>query len=198
MGAPRPRQSRRIPDALRDRCLNCLSYTHRVATCRRPPRCLRCHEFWHLARDCKRPSSLVNDSYKHVGSRSSCAVGVEGRRQRPVRASNSDAQPAVGGVQRRRKPLTASGSGGRPRPLARDRTLATRPSSAAVASVGQGRWWRRSRRQRQPVLRSTDHPGDAAADRGEATGTSASPKTTAVADYAPREGHGEPPNRSDA
>jgi hypothetical protein len=30
---------RRIPDAMRDRCLNCLSFTHRLATCRLPLRC---------------------------------------------------------------------------------------------------------------------------------------------------------------
>lgn len=52
--APRPPRKRRIPDAMRDRCLNCLSYSHKIATCRLPLRCLRCHEFRHFARDCKR------------------------------------------------------------------------------------------------------------------------------------------------
>ena len=47
-------------DVLRDRCLNCLSYTHRLTTCRMPLWCLRCRAFWHLARDCKRPRSLEN------------------------------------------------------------------------------------------------------------------------------------------
>jgi hypothetical protein len=46
---------RKIPTELHDRCFNCLSYSHRVATCRLPRRCLRCHDFSHLARDYKRP-----------------------------------------------------------------------------------------------------------------------------------------------
>ncbi|CAN6221799.1 unnamed protein product [Urochloa humidicola] len=50
-----PPSSRRILPELRDRCLNCLSYSHRVATCRLPQRCLRCHKFRHLAKDCRRP-----------------------------------------------------------------------------------------------------------------------------------------------
>ncbi|CAN6330825.1 unnamed protein product [Urochloa humidicola] len=47
--------SRCIPQELAGRCLNCLSYSHRVATCRLPRRCLRCHGFRHLARECRRP-----------------------------------------------------------------------------------------------------------------------------------------------
>ncbi|CAN6214543.1 unnamed protein product [Urochloa humidicola] len=47
--------SRFIPSELFGRCLNCLSYSHRVATCKLPRRCLRCHGFRHLARDCDRP-----------------------------------------------------------------------------------------------------------------------------------------------
>ncbi|CAN6268671.1 unnamed protein product [Urochloa humidicola] len=47
--------SRRIPQELAGRCLNCLSYNHRVVTCRLPRRCLRCRGFRHLARDCRRP-----------------------------------------------------------------------------------------------------------------------------------------------
>ena len=50
-------------DVLRDRCLNCLSYTHRLTTCRMPLWCLRCRAFWHLARDCKRPRSPENSSF---------------------------------------------------------------------------------------------------------------------------------------
>ncbi|RLN07983.1 hypothetical protein C2845_PM11G04000 [Panicum miliaceum] len=46
-------QARRIIAKLRDRCFNCLSYSHHVATCRLPRRCLRCHGFRHLARECK-------------------------------------------------------------------------------------------------------------------------------------------------
>lgn len=52
--APKAPRQRCIPDALRDWCLNCLSYSHRIATCCLPLRCLRCHEFRRLARDCRR------------------------------------------------------------------------------------------------------------------------------------------------
>lgn len=45
---------RAIPEPMRDRCLNCLSSTHRIATCRRPLKCLNCHGLKHLARDCPR------------------------------------------------------------------------------------------------------------------------------------------------
>ncbi|CAN6341520.1 unnamed protein product [Urochloa humidicola] len=55
--APSSPPARRIPPELAGRCLNCLSYTHRVATCKLPQRCLRCHEFRHLARNCTRPRS---------------------------------------------------------------------------------------------------------------------------------------------
>ncbi|AQL04231.1 hypothetical protein ZEAMMB73_Zm00001d046411 [Zea mays] len=48
-------RSARPPACLEGKCLNCLSFSHRVATCRLPPRCLRCRGFCHLARDCKRP-----------------------------------------------------------------------------------------------------------------------------------------------
>jgi hypothetical protein len=45
----------RLPAELDGRCLNCLSYKHRVATCHLPRRCIRCHGLRHLAKDCKRP-----------------------------------------------------------------------------------------------------------------------------------------------
>ena len=64
-GAALPRRSpgqqrrrdggRVLPREVEDRCLNCLSTAHRVATCRRPPRCFSCHGVNHFARDCKRP-----------------------------------------------------------------------------------------------------------------------------------------------
>ncbi|CAL5067956.1 unnamed protein product [Urochloa decumbens] len=53
--APPAPERRRIPSELVDRCFKCLSFTHRVATCRLPRRCLRCHGFRHIARDCTRP-----------------------------------------------------------------------------------------------------------------------------------------------
>jgi hypothetical protein len=52
-------QARKIPVQLRDKCFNCLSYSHRVATCRLPRRCLRCHGFGHLARNYKQPKSTL-------------------------------------------------------------------------------------------------------------------------------------------
>jgi hypothetical protein len=52
-------QARRIPAELHDRCFNCLSYSHRVATCRLPWRCLRCHGLRHLARECTRPRAVA-------------------------------------------------------------------------------------------------------------------------------------------
>jgi hypothetical protein len=47
-------QAWKIPAVLRDKCFNCLSYLHRVTTCRLP---LRCHGYRHLARDRKWPRS---------------------------------------------------------------------------------------------------------------------------------------------
>ena len=42
---------------MRDRCLNCLSFSHRLANCQLPLRCWKCRGFRHLARECKRPRS---------------------------------------------------------------------------------------------------------------------------------------------
>ena len=44
-----------IPKFLLDKCLNCLSSAHRVATCKLPQRCLRCRGLRHIAHDCKQP-----------------------------------------------------------------------------------------------------------------------------------------------
>jgi hypothetical protein len=46
---------RQIPAELHGKCLNCLSFAHRVATCKLPQRCLRCKGLRHVARDCKQP-----------------------------------------------------------------------------------------------------------------------------------------------
>jgi len=51
--AKHPLQTQKVPAELHGKCFNCLSYSHRVATCRLPRRCLRCHGFAHLARDCR-------------------------------------------------------------------------------------------------------------------------------------------------
>ena len=59
--------------------MNCLSFNHRVATCRLPRRCLRCHGFRHLARDCRRPRAppLVCEA---AGSRTTTLPRRDGRR----------------------------------------------------------------------------------------------------------------------
>lgn len=82
---PRPPARRRIPDALRDKCLNCLSSRHKIATCRMPLRCLRCRGFRHLARDCTRPRSPEN-------ARNDGRVPIEQRFVRVWR-TNSPATP---------------------------------------------------------------------------------------------------------
>jgi hypothetical protein len=50
-----PPAQKKIPAELHGRCFNCLSYSHRVATCRLPRRCLRCRGFGHIARRCLWP-----------------------------------------------------------------------------------------------------------------------------------------------
>lgn len=74
-----------IPPELQDRCLNCLSSAHRIATCRLPVRCRRCMGLNHLARDCKRPRSPSSPSERQGG-----------RRVLPRRAASpSDATPSA-------------------------------------------------------------------------------------------------------
>jgi hypothetical protein len=55
---------RGIPEPLRGRCLNCLSFTHRIATCRLPRRCFCCRGFRHLGRDCKCSRSLADSAWR--------------------------------------------------------------------------------------------------------------------------------------
>ncbi|EEC81421.1 hypothetical protein OsI_24675 [Oryza sativa Indica Group] len=74
-----------IPPELQDRCLDCLSSAHRIATCRLPVRCRRCMGLNHLARDCKRPRSPSSPSERQGG-----------RRVLPRRAASpSDATPSA-------------------------------------------------------------------------------------------------------
>jgi len=73
LGVPPGVRPRIFPVDFRGRCFNCLSRTHRVATCRLPRHCLRCHGFGHIARDCKRPRSNV------VATASTChSLAVDG------------------------------------------------------------------------------------------------------------------------
>jgi hypothetical protein len=55
------RPPRHIPTDLDDECLNCLSSSHRVPTCKLTQRCLQCKGFRHVARDCRWP--------RHAGNR---------------------------------------------------------------------------------------------------------------------------------
>ena len=57
---PRKRKERTppprgIPPEYDGRCLNCLSFNHKIATCNRPRLCARCRSPRHLAKDCRRP-----------------------------------------------------------------------------------------------------------------------------------------------
>ncbi|CAL4938094.1 unnamed protein product [Urochloa decumbens] len=55
---------------MQDRCLNCLSYGHRIATCRLPVRCRRCHGTYHIAKDCRRSRSPTDGATAGVVRRS--------------------------------------------------------------------------------------------------------------------------------
>lgn len=53
--SPRSRaRAHKIPAQLHNRCFNCLSFSHHVATCQMPWRCLRCRGITHIAMDCCR------------------------------------------------------------------------------------------------------------------------------------------------
>ncbi|CAL4972951.1 unnamed protein product [Urochloa decumbens] len=68
-GSPAADPVRRFPPALDGRCFNCLSYSHRVATCKLPRRCLRCHGLHHIAKDCPRPRG-----YDRRAGQAACAT----------------------------------------------------------------------------------------------------------------------------
>ncbi|KAJ1253589.1 hypothetical protein BS78_K231100 [Paspalum vaginatum] len=90
-----PRSSISPPAHLRDQCLNCLSFSHRVATCRLPRRCHRCRGFRHLARDCKRPRR---------------APGRQGRASRSVRARTDGSATPTGSEAMRSTPPSSPGA----------------------------------------------------------------------------------------
>jgi hypothetical protein len=91
--AQRP-QARRIPAELVGRCFNCLSYSHRVATCTLPQRCLRCRGFHHIARDCRRPRRPAAASAV-VGANSLSPVHA------PVDGAAQEAMGGINGIWRR-------------------------------------------------------------------------------------------------
>jgi hypothetical protein len=70
--APKPVASRsyspRYLTAVEDKCLNCLSFSHRRADCCLPTRCFNYLGFWHHLRDCKCPcrSSIALEVPKAV------------------------------------------------------------------------------------------------------------------------------------
>ena len=64
---PHPKQlpkAQRIHVEFCDRCFNCLSYSHRVATCQLPRHCQRCGGFRHLAKDCRQPRTASTSAVK--------------------------------------------------------------------------------------------------------------------------------------
>ena len=64
---PHPKQlpkARRIRSEFCDRCFNCLSFSHRVATCQLPRHCLRCRGFRHLAKNYRRPRPASTSAAK--------------------------------------------------------------------------------------------------------------------------------------
>ncbi|KAG2550489.1 hypothetical protein PVAP13_9KG339200 [Panicum virgatum] len=66
---------------------NCLSYSHRVATCRLPWRCLRCRGFGHLAKKCKRLRSGRREAICHVALFASSTLRPPNTRPEPIRWS---------------------------------------------------------------------------------------------------------------
>ena len=54
------RPPRHIPTDLDGKCLNCLSTSHQVVTCKLSQRCLQCKGIRHIARDCKWPRHAGN------------------------------------------------------------------------------------------------------------------------------------------
>jgi hypothetical protein len=114
---------RQIPAELHGKCLNCLSFAHRVATCKLPQRCLRCKGLRHVARDCKQPrrvgfqssgvraSGLSNGSVDLGGSHG--LGGATTDTTNPGGATTNTTAPATVGRQWRRRqrcrgPLTQS------------------------------------------------------------------------------------------
>lgn len=81
---------------MRDRCLNYLSYSYKIATCSQPLRCLHCHGYSHLARDCKRPRSPPADGSNNAAGQE-CFIRahrVPGSTGTPVGSQASGSTPA--------------------------------------------------------------------------------------------------------
>ncbi|KAG2538451.1 hypothetical protein PVAP13_9NG381600 [Panicum virgatum] len=73
----------RIPAELVGRCLNCLSFGHKVATCRLPTRYLRCHRFRHVAKQCTQPRTSPEARRPPVRGASGSRCFVRARRDSP-------------------------------------------------------------------------------------------------------------------
>ncbi|CAL5045620.1 unnamed protein product [Urochloa decumbens] len=101
-GSPAADPVRRFPPALDGRCFNCLSYSHRVATCKLSRRCLRCHGLHHIAKDCPRPRG-----YDRRAGQAACAT-----RAATQQAGGAPAAAPAGGTGTTRR--------GAPEPTRRD------------------------------------------------------------------------------
>ncbi|CAN6194783.1 unnamed protein product [Urochloa humidicola] len=133
--------TRRIPPEMADRCLNCLSYTHRIATCRLPRRCRRCLGFRHIAKDCRRSCSPTTGQQRPVfgaggpqrGPLPQATVACRGGSTSAPRA----AVTAAAGGSSRPAPTRFVRSDSPPTPTASQapsRTPSPPPSSASPAS----------------------------------------------------------------
>ncbi|XP_066318321.1 uncharacterized protein [Miscanthus floridulus] len=105
---PRPSQGqlsrvKKIPAELHDRCFNCLSYSHRVATCWLPRRCLRCRGFGHLVKDYRRRAASTSVAVGADLPRYSARVDPTSSQHAPHGGARGTASEAVGGAGGRRR-----------------------------------------------------------------------------------------------
>ena len=105
---PRPSQGqlsqvKKTPADLHGRCFNCLSYSHRVATCRLPRRCLRCRGFGHLVKDCRRRNASTSAAVGADLPRFSAHVGPASSQHAPRGGAKGAAPRVVGGAGRGRR-----------------------------------------------------------------------------------------------
>ncbi|CAO2146509.1 unnamed protein product [Urochloa humidicola] len=87
-----------FPKVLDGRCLNCLSFKHRVASCRQPSRCLRCHGLRHRAKDCTRPRRPPPRSGQPRLDGRVAPFGNGHGRARPLTSDGGALSAAVGGL----------------------------------------------------------------------------------------------------
>ena len=104
---PHPKQlpkARRIRSEFCDRCFNCLSFSHRVATCQLPRHCLRCRGFRHLAKNYRRPRPASTSAAKDANLPwYSARDNPPASQHAPHGDAEGAAQGAVGGASRGRR-----------------------------------------------------------------------------------------------